>query len=69
MVFNADKCKLSNFEHGYKNVSNEMGGVLLESVNEERDLRVIIQTLKVDKQHAKAVKTANSVFGMIKKVI
>ena len=43
-----------------------MDGNILESVEEEGDLGVIIQSnLKVDKQCAKAAKTANSVLGMI----
>ena len=43
-----------------------MDGNILESVEDERDLWVIIQkNLKVDKQYAKAAKTANIVLGMI----
>ena len=44
-----------------------MDGNILESVEKERDLGVIIQrNLKVDKQCAKAAKTANSVLDMIR---
>ena len=57
MVFNADKCKV---------VYYVTDGNILESVEEERDLGVIIQSnLKVDKQCAKAARSANSVLGMI----
>ena len=45
-----------------------MDGNILESAEEEWDLGVIIQrNLKVDKQCAKAAKTANSVLGMIRR--
>ena len=46
-----------------------MDGNILESVEEERDLGVIMQSnLKVDKQCAKkAARTANSVLGMVTK--
>ena len=45
-----------------------MDGNILESVEEERDLGVIIQrNLKVDKQCAKAAKTAYNVLGMIRR--
>ena len=41
---------------------------MLESVEEERDLGVIIQrNLQVDKQCAKAARTDNSVLGMIRR--
>ena len=41
-----------------------MDGNILESVEEERDLGVIIQrNLKVDKHCVKAAKTANSVLA------
>ena len=45
-----------------------MDGKILESVEEEQDLGVIIQSsLKVDKQCAKTAKIANSELGMIRK--
>ena len=66
MVFNAYKCKVLHFGHNNGQVHYVMDGNILESVEEERDLVVIIQEdLKVDKQCAKAAKTANSVLGMI----
>ena len=46
----------------------KMCSVLLDSVDEERDLEVTVQhSLKVDKQCAKAVKSANSVLGMTRR--
>ena len=45
-----------------------MDGNILESVQEEWDLGVIIQSnLKVDKPCAKAPTTVNSVLGMIRR--
>ena len=45
-----------------------MDGNIFESGEEKRDLGVITQrNLKVDKQYAKAAKTANSVLGMIRR--
>ena len=45
-----------------------MDGKILETVEEERQLGVIIQSnLKVDKQCALAARTANSVLGMIRR--
>ena len=69
LVFNVEKCKVSHFGHGNKKFSYEMGGVLLESVDEECDLGVIVQkSLKVDKQCANLFKSANGVLGMIRKL-
>ena len=68
MVFNADKCKVLHFGHNNRQVHYVMDGNILESVEEEWDLGVIIQSnLKVDKQCAKAARTANSVLGMIRR--
>ena len=68
MIFNADKYKVLHFGHNNEQVHYVMDGDILESVEEERDLGVIIQwNLKVDKQCAKAAKTANSVSGMIRR--
>ena len=67
-VFNADKYKVLNFGHNHGQVHYVMDGNILQSVEEERDLGVIIQrNLKVDKQCAKAAETANSVLGMIRR--
>ena len=68
MVFNADKCKILHFGHNNGQVHYVMDGNILESVEEERDLWVIIQRkLIVDKQFAKAAKTTNSVLVMIRR--
>ena len=59
MVFNADKCKVLHFGHNNEQVHCVMDGNILESVEEERDLGVIIQNnLKVEKQCAKTARTS-----------
>jgi hypothetical protein len=68
MMFNVDKCKVMHW--GHKNCENdyEMNDIDLEATDEERDIGVIIQnTLKCNKQCAKAVDSANRVAGMIKR--
>ena len=45
MVFNADKCKVLHFGHNNVQVHYVMDGNILESVEEERDLGVIIQRI------------------------
>ena len=68
MVSNADKCKVLHFGHNNGQVHCIMDGNIFEYVEEERDLWVIIQSnLKEDKQCVKAARTANSVFGMIRR--
>ena len=70
MLFNVEKCKVLHF--GTKNVNSEylMSDTALEVVKEERDLGIIIQSnLKVSKQCAKVVKTANRILGMIRRTI
>ena len=55
MVFNADKCKVLHFGHNNGQVHYVTDGNILESVEEERDLWVIIQrNLKVDKAVCKS---------------
>ena len=50
IIFNADKCKVLHFGHNNGQVHYVMNGNILDSIEEERDLRVIIQSnLKVDK--------------------
>ena len=68
MVFNLDKCKIMHF--GYNNPNNIflLGGHILETVYEEKDLGVmILRDLKVSSQCIKIVKTANQILGMIKR--
>ena len=68
MVFNADKRKVLHFGHNDGQVHYVMDGNILEYVEEERDLGVIVKkNLKVDKQCAKAAKTANIVLGMMRR--
>ena len=68
MVFNADKRKVLHFGHNDGQVRSVMDGNILEYVEEERDLGVIVEkNLKVDKQCAKAAKTANIVLGMMRR--
>lgn len=68
MDFNIKKCKVMHI--GNKNLQEEyyINGQKLERVVSERDLGVIInENLKSSDQCCKAVKTANRVFGMIKR--
>ena len=69
MVFNADKCKLLHFDNNNQQVHYVMNGNILESVEEERDLGIIIQSnLKVDKQCGKADRIANSILCKDKEI-
>ena len=66
MLFNIDKCKVMHFGNNNLHAVYTLGGKVLQVVEEERDLGVIVQDdLKVSKQCAKAVTTANKVLGMI----
>ena len=68
MLFNLDKCKIMHF--GYNNPNNIflLGGHILETVDEEKDLGVMIRKdLKASSPCAKIVKTANQILGMIKR--
>ena len=63
MLFNLDKCKIRHF--GYNNPNNIflLGGHILETVDEEKDLGVIIRKdLKASSQCFKIVKTANQIW-------
>lgn len=70
MQYNVDKCKTlhaghKNIEHRYK-----MGGVELASVDEEKDLGVVVhRSLSSSKQCAEAAKKANRVVGQIKRTV
>ena len=66
MLFNPDKCKIMHF--GYNNPNNifQLGGHILETVDEEKDFGVMIRKdLKASSQCIKIVKTANQILGMI----
>ena len=73
MIFNSSKCKVMHFGRKNPQVCYTMngyapGGTVLETVNEEKDLGVIIHTsLKPSKQCANAVKKANMVLGQMSK--
>lgn len=70
MQYNVDKCKTlhagyNNTEHKYK-----MGGIELTSVEEERDLGVVVcKSLSVSRQCAEAAKSANRALGQIRRTI
>ena len=68
MLFNLEKCKIMPF--GYNNPNNNflLGGHILETVDEEKDLSVMIQKdLKASSQCVKIVKTANQIVGLNKR--
>ena len=66
MLFNIEKCKVLHIGKNNGKEIFSMGGKVLESVEEEKDLGVIVNyDLKVSKQCTKVVKTAHRVLGMI----
>jgi len=68
MLFNVEKCKVMHM--CYNNTCSEyfLNGTKLESVSEEKDLRVFISDdLKWDKQCSQAVAKANRVLGLLKR--
>ena len=66
MSFIFDKCRIMHFGVGNENVGNFMDNRQLEVVVDERDLLIIMHNnLKVSKQCAKVVDTANRVLDMI----
>ena len=57
---------------GYNNSNNIflLGGHIIETVDEEKDLGVMIRKdLKASSQCVKIVKTANRIWGMIKRTL
>jgi len=57
MLFNADKCKIIHIGHINCHADYYMGSTKLETVDEEKDLGVIVsKDLKWDKQCSQAVK-------------
>ena len=57
-----------HFGHNNGQVHYAMDGNILESIEEEQALGVIIQSNhNVDKQFAKAARTANSILGLIRR--
>jgi ribonucleases P/MRP protein subunit RPP40 len=68
MEFNLDKCVVMHLGHKNRNHRYTLNGTVLKSVDEERDLGVVIDNkLKLKKQCAKAANRANQVLGMIKR--
>ncbi|CAM5109632.1 unnamed protein product [Eretmochelys imbricata] len=70
MKFNVDKCKVMHIGKNNPNYTYNMMGANLPMTNQERDLGVIVDSsLKTSTQCAAAVKKANMMLGIIKKVI
>ena len=66
MLFNIDKCEVLHIGKINNKINFEMGGKIVVSLEEERDLGVIISSnLKVAKQYRKVVDTANRILEMI----
>ena len=64
MLFNLDKCKIIHFEYNNPNNIFLLGDHILETVDEEKDLGVMIRKdFKASSQCIKIVKTANQNFG------
>ena len=67
MLFNADKCKVMHMGYNNRYFDYLMSGSKLESVNEEKDLGVIVSDdLKWEKHWSAAVRKANRILGTIK---
>ena len=70
MQFNIDKCSVIHMGHGNKHCTYKLGSHLLKSSERERDLGVIIDNSgKVSEQCNVAVKSANSILGIIRRHI
>ena len=66
MEFNVEKCKVLQLGAKNPKLHYNMSGKLLKSVNEEKDLGVIVSSnLKVEKQCSTAVGKANRMLGFI----
>ena len=67
VAFNADKCKVMHYGKKNEHYIYHMNGRLLETVNEEKDLGIMISSdLKAETQVAYCVKKANQKLSMIK---
>ena len=70
ILFNVNKCKVIHFRYSNTNHDYVIGGNVLAVADEERDLGVIVsKDLKVTKQCAKAVCSANRILGMTARFI
>ena len=68
MLFNYSKCKSGYFGYGNEIYDYYLRGNLIESAEEEKDLRIVItRNLKSSVHCALAAKKANRVLGTIKK--
>ena len=68
MSFNVGKCKVLHIGHSNHGFDYSMNGVNLDSVDEERDLGVVLSgSLKPSKQCAIAASRANRILGLIKR--
>ena len=66
MFFNVDKCKVLHIGNSNVQATYTINGVQLASVEQERDLGVVIsKDLKPSKQVSEVVKTANKLIGFI----
>ena len=66
LLFNLDKCKVMHIGSSNSKVDYYLGDHKLSVVHEEKDLGIIVQDdLKVSRQCAKVVQTANRILGMI----
>ena len=66
MPFNEDKCYVLRVGRTNARYQYSMGGAVLESVNQEKDVVVIIsENLKPSLQCAKAAQKANGVLGQL----
>ena len=67
MMFKIDKCKCLHIGHGDNHTPYQLGGTVVPTSTQEKDLGVIVtEHLKVSEQCAKVTKTANKVLGIIK---
>jgi len=70
MSFNIDKCKIMHIGRHNKLYDYSLGGQLLTSVSEEKDLGVIIsKDLKVSQQCAAAYSKASKILGLINRSV
>ena len=66
MMFNISKCKVMHFGKNNMHANYVLGGETLSTVNEEKDLGIIVQNdLKVSSQCIKAVKNSKRILGLI----
>ena len=67
MLFNLSKCKAMHFDYNSNKNTSLLGGHILETVDEEKDLKVMTwNDWKTSSQCINVVKTANQVLDVIK---